>query len=256
MNEIVGLLGLAAFVIASLLVGGRIALLAIRARQLPETAMALSLILSGGVGTALLVTPALLGNLEVGTVYRLSQLATISNHAGFVFLYLFVWRVFRPGDLWAACLVFSSTGILLIGAVGTMVTLVPGGGFPGVNRAGDVWFWMSLLSRMVVYGWAMIESFRYYRMLKRRLALGLASEVIVNRFFYWGVSMGAVLGIWINIAITVLNLDLAWLVKINDLISAALGFVVAGAVYLAFFPGSRESTVASSNAASPEVAKR
>jgi hypothetical protein len=53
--EIAGLFGLLAFVVASLIVGARILLLAARTRLFPETTVGLSLFLAGGVGTVVCI---------------------------------------------------------------------------------------------------------------------------------------------------------------------------------------------------------
>jgi len=236
MIEIVGLLGLVVFVVASLVVGGRILSLASRTRQLPETAVSLSLILSGGIGTALLVLPLLAPDLSTYAKYVSYQAGSVSNHIGFALLFLFVWRVFRPREAWALCLFLVSTTVLLVGGMGAAITLEPGGGVPGRTLAPDLWFWMSLNARFVVYGWAAFESFHYYGMLKRRLALGLADPVITDRFFYWGVSTAAVFCIWVNLAVRAVMFNSEWIRSIADVVSALLGFIVAGSLSYAFFP--------------------
>jgi hypothetical protein len=97
-----------------------------------------------------------------------------------------------------------------------------------------------------MYAWAIFESFHYYVMLKRRLVLGLADPLIVDRFFYWGVSTSAVFCIWLNLVVRALMLDSEWVLAISDLVSALLGFVVAGSLSLAPFP--RRSAQAKSEA--------
>ncbi len=248
--EVFGLFGLVAFVVASLVVGFRVLLLASKTRQLPETTVSLSLILAGGIGTALMVLPLLVDGLSAGATYVVLQVALIANHLGFALLYLFVWRVFRPSEAWAACLFVACLAALLVGAGGMAMELVPGEGFSGRTTPGSVWFWSSLNSRFVAYGWAAVESFRYYGLLKRRLALGLAEEEIVDRFFYWGVCTSAVFLIWVNIAVVALVQGSSWVLATSNLVSALLGFVVAGSLFLAFFP-MRRSTAESSADASP-----
>jgi hypothetical protein len=44
----------------------------------------------------------------------------------------------------------------------------------------------------------MIESYRYYGLLRRRRALGLADALVTNRFLLWGsASLGTALATWI-----------------------------------------------------------
>ena len=249
MIQFVGLLGLVAFVAASLVVGGRILLLAARTRQLPETSVGLSLFLSGGIGTALVILPLLRPGLDPDSLYLIHQTGSATNHFGWVCLFVFVWQVFRPTERWAAGLFFVSTGVLLLGGAGLAVNLEPGGGLAGGSAPPDLWFWMSLGARLVVYLWATFESFRYYGMLKRRLALGLSDRNIVDRFFYWGVCTGAVVLIWINLGVRSVLLDVELAQAISFVVSALLGFVVAGSLSFAFFPGKTQTSDSQSSAA-------
>lgn len=248
MIEIVGLVGLVAFVATSLVVGLRILLLATRTKKLPETCVGLSLVLAGGVGLALAVVPDIQPDLSPDSLFVIYELSSGLSHVGYVFLYVFVWRVFRPREKWAAVLFGLSTTALVVSGFGMALELQPGQALSGRNAIGGLWFWMSLASRFVVYVWATIESFRYHAMLKRRLVLGLAETSVVARFFHWGICTSAIVGIWINIAAQQLLVDFAWVQASTDLISALLGFVVSGALWYAFFPTRRRAAVPDSDA--------
>ena len=43
----------------------------------------------------------------------------------------------------------------------------------------------------LAFGWASLESLRYYGLMRRRRSLGLADPVVTNRFFVWGAGGGA-----------------------------------------------------------------
>lgn len=238
--EIVGLFGLLAFVVASLVVGARILMLAARTRLFPETSVGLSLFLSGGVGTALTLTPLFLPDLGERTSYVVFQIGSAVNHVGYGLLFTFVWRVFRRDETWAAALYGLCTLGLIVGGVGMAIEfettqLVSGRYTPNSN-----WFWLSLATRFVGYSWAAIESLRYYAMLKKRLALGLADPAVVSRFLYWGVCTSAVVCIWINFAVRETMTESQIVQASSNLVSAVLGFIVAGSLWFAFFPmGSR-----------------
>jgi len=88
--EWVGLLGLVAFVAASLVVGGRILWLAAHTKQLPEVCVGLSLVLGGGVGLALSVVPDVMPDLTPNTLYVIQEWASGLSHVGYMFLYIFV----------------------------------------------------------------------------------------------------------------------------------------------------------------------
>jgi hypothetical protein len=81
-GNVIELLGLMAFVIASLVIGGRIFLLTTRTRQLPEMAVSMSLLLSGGIGTGLVVLPVLVPDLSAEAMYYSFQAGSASNHVG------------------------------------------------------------------------------------------------------------------------------------------------------------------------------
>ena len=66
--------------------------------------------------------------------------------------------------------------------------------------------------------------------------LGLADPLIVRRFLYWGVCTSAVFCIWMTLAVRALMAGSVWLFPVFDIVSALLGFVVAGSLWLAFFP--------------------
>lgn len=234
--EIAGLSGLIAFVVASMVVGARILLLAARTRLFPETAVGLSLFLAGGVGTALLIVPLFLPESQTQAGYVFYQFGSAISHVGFGLLFFFVWRVFRREETWAAILYGLCTTGLLFGGMGIAVELQPEQILSGRSAPNNIWFWMSLSARFVGYGWAAIESFRYYGMLKKRLELGLAEASVVSRFFYWGVCVSAVVCIWVNMAVQQVIANDPAVQASSHLVSAVLGFVVAGSLWVAFFP--------------------
>lgn len=234
--EIAGLFGMIAFVATSLAVGIRILLLAARTRLFPETTVGLSLFLAGGVGTALLIAPLFLKDPEPQTPYLLYQFGTAICHVGYGLLFVFVWRVFRREEKWALALYAVCTAGLLVGAVGMALELQPEAAMLGEFTSNSVWFWISLGARFVGYVWASAESLRYYGMLKKRLELGLADAAVASRFLYWGVSLSAVVVIWINTAVQQLmsgSEDVRWA---SLLITAVLGLLVAVSLWFAFFP--------------------
>jgi len=248
MIELVSLSGLAAFVVASLVVGARILMLAARTRLLPETTVGSSLFLAGGVGTAMMIAPLLYPRFEAGTVYFLYQAGSMFSHIGFLLLFIFVWRVFRPDEAWATALFLACAAALLIGGAGIGMAVEPGGASPAREaEVGGVWFWLSIAGRFAGYTWAAIESFRYHALLKRRLKLGLADEGVVARFFYWGICTSAVVVIWIATAAQNLLLESEGLVAIAGLVTPMMGFVVAGSLWVAFFPKRRHDSVGDSD---------
>ena len=125
MLDLMAILGLFAFVVASLVVGMRILKLAWQTRGLPEMLIGASLALAGGIGTGLTVVSDLWVSLDADVAYVVYQLASICNHVGYALLFFFVWRVFRPEEGWAALLFSACTAVLAIGGIGLALTLAP-----------------------------------------------------------------------------------------------------------------------------------
>jgi len=222
----VGLAGMAAFNAASYAVGVRLLALARRTRGLPETAIGASFLLAGGVAAtgglaARFLAPGFAGHALV------SGMASLALHGGVAFLIFFVWRVFRPRARWAAALAgFLLTG-LATGFLGPALTT----GF--LAPAEPVFTAISLVARIGLYAWAGLESLRCWAQGRRRLTLGLADPVVVNRFLLWGLGVLAVLGIWLDSARQLLAQGDA---QASDGVVAVLGFLCAGCLWLAFFP--------------------
>lgn len=236
MLDLIGLLGLVAFVLASLVVGTRILLLARRTHGVPETLIGSSLVIAGGFGTGGAVLPALWTTLDPETAYVVFQLSSVASHVGYGLLFFFVWRVFRPNQTWAAALFFACVGVLAIGGVGLGASLQLGESISRPESDARHWLLVSLAARFVGYAWASIESFRYAAMLKRRLRIGLGDALTARRFTYWGVCTTAVVLIWANLAAEQLIPAVAEHPAVTQLVSALLGFVVAGSLSVAFFP--------------------
>jgi hypothetical protein len=100
------------------------------------------------------------------------------------FLYVFVWRVFQPDS--AAARRFALGGLAAL--VLTLGLLLASGGARGESHPTVA---LAAVARAVVLPWACFQSLRYYRMMRRRLVLGLAEPVVTNRFLLWALWTGA-----------------------------------------------------------------
>lgn len=222
--EGLGLLGFAAFVLTSFVVGYRLLTVGWRSGRVPETTIGASFVLSGGVGGLLGLIASRLELLLGLPVQPVLALANLSVSAGVAFLGLFTWRVFRPRSGWAR-IAFTA------GAAGLGVA------FLGHLALGDFtqpgFRWLTLAARIGVYSWALAETLREYALARRRRALGLADPLVVNRFLLWGVGMAAILALWLHLAVTLAaggGGPAAWLVR------SLLGLLCAVSLWLAFFP--------------------
>jgi len=169
-----------------LTLGMRLLLLAKRSRQLPEALLAAHFLLCCGLGYVVLITglscardPTLMSASVVTALISIGYLASaigVFAEAGFNFL------VFRRDDGWAKGLMVLFGATLAAGYTGYWLT----GGFHTGVFAG-VWLWMLYGSFIAVAAWVMIEPLVYHRTMQKRLQLGLAEPMVVNRFLLWGV---------------------------------------------------------------------
>jgi hypothetical protein len=96
--------------------------------------------------------------------------------------YVFTWKTFRPERTFAKFIVAAGFTCL---AVGYGIEAVFEG-FAPVMFAGPG-HWIGWAGRTAAMLGITYESFRYWRMLRRRLHLGLADPVVTNRFLLWAI---------------------------------------------------------------------
>jgi hypothetical protein len=224
-------LGVLAQVLASAVVGLRLLWLARRTRKLPELTFGLCFLLLGAFGLPL--TLAARGDLAPGPEAAGLLLAGgfLAQNAACLALAVNTWRTFRPE---------GRAGLLAVVAVGTAFTVSLAGqaltvGFRGAADGGDFYV-LGFLARMGTFVWASAEAVRYWALLRRRLVLGLADPVIVNRLALW--SAGA-----LAVVVGFAAFGLARLAEVNPATSPAVlatsslaGLVAGVALWLAFAP--------------------
>lgn len=98
-------------------------------------------------------------------------------------LYLFVWRVFHP----TSAIARRGVSIVLTALFASTVWLILSDGHLH-ERATSVS--VSNLIRGIALPWCAIESFRYWRLMRRRVALELGDPVVANRFALWAIWTG------------------------------------------------------------------
>jgi hypothetical protein len=231
-----------AAVLSFLLVGGavgvRLWLLARRTRKWPERILGL------GLCSVLFVTfPAVGLSLVAGlgpaaleqVIFALGLLPV----AGFVTsLYAFTWLVFRPQSAVGRLVVALSGAAALAVVAGIVLARVAhwdGGAGPAVRP------WA--LAMVTLFGggmaWTGIESQRYWRLMRRRQALGLADALVANRFLLWGVaSLVAVAALLVIGAAKAAGLVIV-VHPIPRLAIGVSGVTMSACWYLAFLPPRR-----------------
>jgi len=233
MNSL-NLIGFLTFFVVALVVGIRLLLLWGRTRQHPELLMGIGVLGIGPVG---------FGCMMVGTVSISNPtianaafgIGTLAVAVGVVAKCIFNWSVYRRDSVAAM--------VATIGVSGLMLLILTAHIIDGQWAPTDALAWDSLvrsLAQVACLLWGSAESLYYWSQMRRRLKLGLADSVLVNRFLMWGLGAGFAgagtgLGVAAEIVAGVPTLLILWVVST----SSAFGFAAAVAIYLAFVPPER-----------------
>jgi hypothetical protein len=225
------------YLAAMLVLGGRLLVRALRHGEIPETLLALHFCLCCTIGYALLggglaagQTPGLLSTAAIAVLVGTGQLCSA---LGVFFAVAFTWLVFRREERWACALMVAAGAILAVGFFGGALS----GGF--ARGIGDPWYRVSYVGYGLSAAWVAVEPLRYWVLMRRRLALGLAEPLLVNRFLMWGVgSVCRLLMLAVGAVSAVAPVAILDVVTVSLVLCAAalLGFGVAGAYWLTFFP--------------------
>ncbi len=186
------------FVLASAVVAGRLLLLARRTRERPELLLGLGILGTAVLGYGLLIAAMILRGDPAGMttdpgIRTLSALGNGLHDLGVSMIVLFVLTVFRAGDRWAR----GFAGLLLLALWGGHLGWELSNGYRS-SAPGNGFWWLRYSVIWTYPLWTMIESYRFYGLMRRRSALGLADPLVTNRFFLWGsASLGTALATWI-----------------------------------------------------------
>jgi hypothetical protein len=94
--------------------------------------------------------------------------------------------------------------------------------------------------RLATFFWASLESLVYWRLMRRRLALGLADPLVTNRFALWGMGLGAgAAGTTIAFLGNLFGARYGGSGLVFEALIAATGLVGAATLFLAFLPPAR-----------------
>jgi hypothetical protein len=180
------LLCLALYTATSLVVGARLILRSRRTRGLPEFLIGCTYAASSGLGYPLTVTAAFLPS-RAATLGAMAFGEAMIVFGCCCFLF-FNAKVFRPQAAWS--LPVATLGSLILAASGlAAVVAFFSTADPALaaerTRAGTAVFLLALVAGQA---WTAVEGMRHYRMMRKRLLLGLAEPVVTNRFLLWGIS--------------------------------------------------------------------
>jgi len=175
-----------ASLIAALVLGIRLLRLSSRTRRLPEFAMGMSFLIGGVFGFLFI----LIGNPAAGVGFSaasgefLFRMGVSLLGVGICFTYVFVWQTFRPRSAVARKFTIAAIVCILASLWAVWTSSIEEALMSPIHNAGE----MVRLGGML---WGCGEALHYYTAMRRRLALGLADPVVTNRFFLWGIAMGA-----------------------------------------------------------------
>ncbi|MGH0036401.1 MAG: hypothetical protein ACQGVK_15345 [Myxococcota bacterium] len=175
-------------------VGVKLLGLAVRTREWPELAIGVGLLCYGTVAQVLrVVTLSLPEDADPAlrvVLVGVRMLAFAGTLAG---LGIFTWRVFGADSVWRRNL---AVGLAVTGAA-CAVRIAYGFGVQtfGGPPTPAPWNTSLAVAFLVTFTWTSTEALRYHGLMRRRLALGLADPVIVNRFLVWGAGAGLSTGL-------------------------------------------------------------
>jgi len=185
-------------------------------------------------------------------------LGVLGMAVGGAAVFVFTWLSFRRDARWARWL--AAAGSLV--AIGGWVFEALHEGF-AVSLAVGPGHWIAWAGRTAPIVWVTLESLRYWGMLRRRLRVGLAEPVVVNRFLLWGIWSAAT---FVNLAAdliarliylaaagtTEIIMEIVEPVVVGTMaVTMLLGVISATTLFLTFFPTARYRRWLESRAAQP-----
>lgn len=214
----------------------RMTSLALRTRQLPEACIA-GFAFGTAVGTFLLTIGRGIGALPEGWDVPVHAAGALLISIAAALLGLFTWRVFRPDAPWARRGFVALGALVLASLVASLTTPEDFRSHVRTPRSAASLVW--LLARGVFFVWACREALHYWNAMRRRLALGLADPVVVNRFLLFGVWTAGMVGLWLNAVAARLLFHLTGGNASEPtlyLTGSVCGLVQIVSIWLAFFP--------------------
>jgi hypothetical protein len=223
------------FIAVGFVVGVRLMALWRRTGGLAELTLGLGLFLIVGLGYPVILVGLTAAQSSLGTGARsLMILATALMNVGWMGVWIFTWRVFRPdsevGRLAASAAIAGLAAACAVRAhdVATAPDLAT------LNQVGIGTLGTPLLA-MASYLWTAGEAFRYTALLRRRAAIGLGDPVVANRFLLWGL-VGVFSATSLLPSLVRQFQGHAGLEPTSQLIAALAGLACSVSLYLAFLP--------------------
>jgi hypothetical protein len=156
---------------------------------------------------------------------------------GLLSVYGFTRAVFRPDLGWLRAALAVPAVALGIHLLGLALALWGARRTPeAFAAAGAPWTVVSTVVSSAGFGWTAVEALRYFRLARRRVPLGLADPLVVNRVLLWGLVGVSSTAINLANAVAALRGVNVLADPVTMLATGSLGAWNAVALWLAFLP--------------------
>jgi hypothetical protein len=229
MTSLVAVGGLAMIAVDAV-IGVRLLALARRTRKLPEAALGTAFLLLGAIGYPL-TTLARRGVIDAAATNELLMgLGLLVQDVACFAVVLATAAIFRPGSRGARAAIGVAAAWFAASWLGQLATT----GFDPLETGPA--YAAGLAARTTAFGWAAAEALRAWLQGRRRLRLGLAEPLVVNRFLLYALGMGGVFAAFLLFVVGQLTTpnpsQSGWVLAATG----ALGVATAVPTWLAFLP--------------------
>lgn len=170
------------YTVASGIVGVRLLMRARKTHGVPELLVGLAYVTAPATGYPLCIVAALLPR-QIGVpVYFVGETLLVTGCCLYLF---FTAKVFRPGAAWAMWSAYLGSVVLALSGVQNLWAFVTAQNAAELVTKARLGVAPMVAILGLYYIWTAFEGFRYYGMMKKRMALGLADAVVTNRFLLW-----------------------------------------------------------------------
>lgn len=234
--ELLAAVGVVTFTVVALVIGLRMLISWTRTREVTELLVGLPLLCLG----PLAFPSGIIGFRTLETAPQVAipliGFAALMLAIGGCCPAIFTYRVFRPRSGFARGAAIALPIVLALDWILRCST----GGFDYRSIHYDSLFYLPWILRIAALSWAGGESLRYWRLMRRRLALGLADPVVTNRFALWGIGIGCgAISTLLALLSIVLTSDAVGLDARYSLGISAVALISAITLFLAFLPPQR-----------------
>ncbi len=229
--ELFGLIGVVTYSAVGLVVGLRLLRLARRTREWPERLIGGAFLAGSMFGYPTLVAADRLRTVTPDPALILFFAGWTGLVVSAVCLLAFWQRVYHPDRLAARRTFPVGSVFLVISLFGLVLTQSA-----GAQAAASPWYLPGLVAQGIAYALNSWSSARYWRMLRRRLSLGLVDPIVVNRILLWSAAAWAVTLQYLYSTSVVVVTGESSVTGFGIALVSSLGLIAAGTILLAFFP--------------------